>query len=142
MAKNGAAKTTKGRERSEQKRARAKERFLVALERVGTVTSAAKSAGIGRTTAYEWREDDEKFADAWDHAMEAKADELEESMFTRAVGGDTRAAEFMLKAMRPEKYRERHDVRADVRAGVVQVPERYATEEDWGDVDWSRGEDS
>jgi hypothetical protein len=103
--------------------------FLKALAGSGVVTTACRKAKIGRTTAYKVRDEDTDFAAAWDDALDQAADVMEEEAHRRAVEGvlkpvfqggkkvgsvreysDTLLI-FQLKAARPEKYRERTDVR-------------------------------
>jgi hypothetical protein len=76
----------------------------------GNVSKAAKAAGISRTAAYSHRNDDESFAAAWDEAIENGVDDLLQKLRTYALKMDgnasVRAAEFLIKAKRPE-YRER-----------------------------------
>jgi hypothetical protein len=45
--------------------------FLAALEAGGSIAMAARFAGIARRTAYDRRERDQAFADAWERALEA-----------------------------------------------------------------------
>lgn len=103
-------------------------RFLKALEVAANVSYACEAAGIGRTTAYEWREADQEFAAAWEQAVETAIDRLENEAWRRAFEGadrpviykgeivDTfkehsdRLMECLLRANRPEKYRERSQV--------------------------------
>lgn len=91
--------------------------------------TACRKAKIGRTTAYKVRDDDADFAAAWDIALEDAADMMEEEVHRRAVEGVLRPVYqggkkvgsvreysdtlliFRLKAVRPEKYRERTEVR-------------------------------
>lgn len=80
--------------------------FLAELGERGSVYHAAKAAGVGRRTVYNWREDDGDFAKAWDDAIEDCVDMVEESLFQRAKKQDTVAAIFFLKNNRA-KYRER-----------------------------------
>lgn len=107
-----------------------RETFLAALTAAGNVSEACQAAGIGRTAAYAWRAADAEFAAAWDGALEEAADRMEREAFRRAVEGvekpvfgslgqglgsgevgrvreysDTLLI-FLLKAARPEKYRE------------------------------------
>jgi hypothetical protein len=98
--------------------------WLEAFEKRGTVVAACKTAGVGRTTAYEWRQKDEAFALAWADIEEATTEAMEREAFRRGVEGtveplvsagkhvtdvkkysDTLLI-FMLKARRPEKYRD------------------------------------
>lgn len=87
----------------------AKEAFLRGLRDRGAVAHACEVAGICRATAYNWRKDDEEFAAAWDKAVEESIELLEASVYERARQKDTLAAIFLLKAARPEKYRDRYE---------------------------------
>jgi hypothetical protein len=100
--------------------------FLGALaETGGNVTAACKKAKLPRATAYEWRDEDEAFRKDWDAALEIGTDALEDEALRRARDGvkkpiyqqgkrvgyvqeysDTLLI-FMLKARRPDKFRER-----------------------------------
>lgn len=104
------------------------EAFLDALRKAGNVSEACAAAGIPRRTVYDWRDADAAFAAAWEGALDEAADTMEREAFRRAVEGvekpvfqggeevgrirdysDTLLI-FLLKAARPEKYRERADV--------------------------------
>ena len=50
--------------------------FLDELARTGVVSSSARAGGIGRRTAYDWRDRDPGFARAWDDALEQAVDAL------------------------------------------------------------------
>lgn len=87
--------------------ARARATFLTILEETCNVSEAARAAGMGRRSAYDWREDDADFAAAWDDAIEAAADKLEQVAFERAKAGTSdRMLEILLKAHRPQ-FREK-----------------------------------
>jgi hypothetical protein len=92
----------------------------------GNVTLAARSIGLSRQALYQAREQDPEFAAAWEEAVESYIDLLEAECDRRAVHGvrqpvlykgavvdvDYRAYSdsllmFRLKALRPDKYRER-----------------------------------
>jgi AcrR family transcriptional regulator len=107
------------------KMARKRAKLLTAFGEGLSVAAAAKRAGVGRSTAYEWRSADADFAKAWDEAIEAGTDVLEDEAVRRAVEGtdepvfyqgmvcgavrrysDTLLI-FMLKARRPEKFKDR-----------------------------------
>ena len=118
-------------------RARAKDdwhfAFLSELAKSCNVSRAAEVAGIGRRTAYEHRELSEGFAAAWDDAIEQGIDALEFEARRRAMDGCERPVVsqgeiiatvreysdpltiFLLKAHRPERYRDRQSV--DVTSG-------------------------
>ena len=103
----------------------AREVFLTTLARACNVTAACQAAGIGRQTAYTWREDDTAFAAAWTAAIDEAVDRLEAEAWRRGVEGvdkpvtfqgeitasfkeySDRILEVLLKAHRPEKYIER-----------------------------------
>lgn len=97
--------------------------FLAALAATCNVTRACEAVGIARTTAYEWRED-EDFAERWEKAKRIGAEALEDECVRRAMEGtdepvfhlgaecgtirkysDTLAI-FLLKGAMPDKYRE------------------------------------
>lgn len=83
-----------------------RDRFLKELSAMPNVSRACRLAQIARSTAYALRERDANFADAWDAAIEAGIDTLEEKAWRRAERESDTLAIFLLKAHRPEKYRE------------------------------------
>src|SRR3990170_2088581 len=102
--------------------------FIEALRQTANVSRAARMAGVGRRTVYDRRKASEAFREAWDDAREEAADLLEAEARRRAVEGieepvhyhgevcgyvsrysDTLLI-FLLKAARPEKYRERYNL--------------------------------
>lgn len=125
----------------------AKTAFLEALagDAHGTVNRARLAAGVGRRVVYLWRHEDPEFAQAWDDAVDDDTDELEACVAERAKGwvevqfdkqgnvvGERRqysdvAATLILKARRPEQYRERVDLRHGVdRESLREGPLRAA----------------
>ena len=108
--------------------AEAKAAWLQAFASSYTVSSACRVAGVGRRTVYEWRQQDEDFAVAWADIDEANVEELEAEARRRAYEGVVKPVTvagardevrefsndllmFLLKARRPEKYRDRATVR-------------------------------
>jgi hypothetical protein len=107
--------------------------FLEALAGSANVRAACAAAGVGRSTAYDHRGRDGRFAEAWDDALDEACDVLEAEARRRAVkwterpvyqGGERVGAVreysdtlliFLLKANRPEKYRDSYDIKALVR---------------------------
>jgi hypothetical protein len=84
------------------------EPFLTALEQTGNVSAAARAAGIVRQNAYLTRANHPAFAAAWEEALEVACDALELEARKRAMEGESDVLMiFLLKAHRPEKYRER-----------------------------------
>ena len=64
-----------------------RKRFLAALAETGNVAEAARVAGKGKSTAYVLRRSDPAFAEAWDIALEALADQLEAQLRDRVLNG-------------------------------------------------------
>ena len=126
---------------------RVREAFLRVLADSCNVSCAARAAGISRNTAYEHRKSDPAFAGAWDEAEQIAADALEAEARRRGVKGydrpvihkgkivDTykeysdRMLELLLKAHRPEKFREK--VRNELTGkdgGPIKVAETPASQ--------------
>jgi len=105
------------------KRDRQKKKFIAALTAQGTVYHAAQAAGISRQTAYRWHRDDPEFANQWDEAHENAVDVVESTMYQQAVGGNTLAGIFYLKAHRPI-YRDRLNI--DIEQLNSEIKERMA----------------
>jgi hypothetical protein len=101
-----------------------KEIFVAALAKSPNVTAACQRAKVSRSWAYAEREANSEFAAAWDEALEMGVDEAQGELHRRAVKGvlepvfyqgeevghirrysDTLLM-FLLKAHRPEVYRE------------------------------------
>ena len=89
-----------------------------------SVTAAANLVGVNRCTPYGWREADPEFAKAWEIALDAGTDLLEDEAWRRACCGTERPVFqtgalvgttreysdllliFLLKGRRPEKFRD------------------------------------
>ena len=84
-----------------------REQFLNALSEGLSVAAACQNTGIGRQSAYDWRNNDEDFALAWDDALEEGSDVLEDVALERAKDSSDRLLMFLLKARRPKKYSDR-----------------------------------
>lgn len=131
MAKKTQRKKPHGRTRAQRQAAQTaqlKKRVLEAYAECGTVTYAARTAGVGRRTIYDWLEHDPDFARDFDEAGEEAVDSLEKEARRRALDGvvepvgfhqgvageyvrrysDTLLI-FLLKGARPEKYKDRHE---------------------------------
>jgi hypothetical protein len=103
------------------KRDTKKKRFIETLEAQGTVLHACKAAGISHQTAYRWRREDLEFAEQWDEAHENAVDAVESTMYQQAVGGNTLAGIFYLKA---PIYRDRLNI--DIEQLNSEIKERMA----------------
>lgn len=111
--------------------------FLAVLAECANASKAARAAGVARSWAYQCRDNDPSFGEEWDAALEVAIDKLEEQAWRRAnfegvqykfnkagnpllhpvtgepycehVGSDT-VLLALLKAHRPEKYKDRSEV--------------------------------
>lgn len=84
------------------------EAFLITLGLTGNVLRSCEAAGVTRQGAYKRRDSDPAFAAAWEAAMEDAADVLEEIAWQRGRAQSDTLIIFLLKGLRPEKYRERY----------------------------------
>lgn len=64
-----------------------RDRFLAGLADGLSVTGAAALAVVNRKTVYDWRHADPEFAAAWEDAVEAGTDKLEDEAWRRAYAG-------------------------------------------------------
>lgn len=103
--------------------------FLEALGAQGNVTVASQIAGVARNSLYQWQADDPDFAEAWQAALVLGTAAIEDEVNRRAmgVGGSDILLMFMLKALKPEKYRERRTV--DVSAAATEDLRKKPIEE-------------
>ncbi|HET8910631.1 MAG TPA: hypothetical protein VFN23_04155 [Ktedonobacteraceae bacterium] len=76
-----------GGPKSAEHKALAKQWFLEALPRCHNVTGACDYASIGHATVYRWKEQDKKFSEAWDAAVERTHDIARQSIFQRGILG-------------------------------------------------------
>lgn len=104
---------------------RAREKFLAVLRETCNVSEAARAIGVSRRAVYDWREAHADFRADWEDAEQEAADKLEREAWRRAVEGtdkpvtfhgaitatykeySDRMLELLLKAHKPEKYREK-----------------------------------
>jgi len=83
-------------------------RFLDKLRNSGNVRLSCRAAGIPRRTVYDWRDRWVTFRQEWDEALEDACDILEAEAWRRAVEEQSdRLLMFLLKAHRPDKFKER-----------------------------------
>ena len=80
--------------------------FLAALRSTGIVTLAAHAAQIDRNAPYAARRRNPVFAQQWDAAIEDGIQMLEAEARRRAIKGSDLLMIFLLKAHRPERYRD------------------------------------
>lgn len=107
-------------------------RYLKGVATWGTVSAGVKEARTTRGTVFDWRESDPEFAAAEIEAREALIDSMESEAYRRGVKGVQRPVyqagalagyvteysdlllQLMLRANRPDKYREKNDVQVAV----------------------------
>lgn len=124
--------------------------FFTEFGRIANVTTACALAGYSRTSVYEWRKADSEFAQRWANAEQTATEHLEAALYERAVFGVTRfepmlykgkvvvtkeiteysdtAAIFLLKARKPEMYRETLKIEVDWASEVKELgidPQQY-----------------
>jgi hypothetical protein len=87
-----------------------KRAFLAAYSRCGSLSRAAKRAGVDRRTHYNWKKADPDYRDALLQATIEAGDALEDKLMDLAHDeGNVTAAIFLLKGLRPEKYKDRNE---------------------------------
>jgi hypothetical protein len=84
--------------------------YLSALAQTGNMTLSAQMAGISRGTAQERYQTSPEFRKACDDAINQGIDILEAEARRRAMGGSDLLLIFLLKAHRPDKYRDNYHV--------------------------------
>jgi len=98
--------------------------FLATIRATANVRLAASAAGVDRSTPYRRAERDPAFAAAWAEASDDAIDTLEGEARRRALAGSDALLMFLLRAHRPQRFRESLDVRVDVRREAALVAER------------------
>ena len=125
--------------------------FLKVLAQTGRVVEAARACGYTDTaTLQQFRRNDEDFAEAWDHALEAAAHILEDEIWRRAKEGvlepvfykgavagyktnysDTLAM-FILRGLKPGMYREnQRGGDTNINFGIAVLPMTAQNDEQW-----------
>lgn len=96
--------------------------FFEALEETGNISGSAKHAKIAPRTVYNHRKRDKAFAKKIEESLEVGADRLEAVARARAEKSSDVLLIFLLKGLRPEKYREnyKHEV-AGPGGGPIEV---------------------
>lgn len=133
-----------GRASTDTTGSHAREKFIAELRKRANVSDAAKAAAIDRSTAYRWRDAEPEFAAAWNDAIETAIDAMEREAHRRAFTGIKKPivgrvakdkdgivahvteysdglATLLLKAHRPDKYRERQDIHHSGRVDIEYV---------------------
>jgi hypothetical protein len=128
---------------TEAKRRINKEAFLKVLADTGNIRLSCQAADVPRASVYEWLAADPTFASRFDVAREEAIEALEAVARNRAIGqraqydtnghqvqaavhGSDLLVMFLLKSLRPEKYRD--NVRVDMSIDVKHEVDRIAAD--------------
>ncbi len=84
--------------------------FLDWIQKGFSPTKAAKKTGNSVAFFNKWKAEDVNFARDWDEAYESGSDTLEDVATVRAKRGSDALLTTLLKARRPEKFREKSDI--------------------------------
>lgn len=108
--------------------------FLKALSEEPNVSRACKEARVPRSTAYHAREEDAKFRQAWDEAIDDGVDVLEQEARRRALTGSDTLMIFLLKAYRRERFGDKATIDLNVsdlrEAAIAKARELGLSEQD------------
>lgn len=128
----------------------ARGKFIRTLARTGNVSQACRTIRVSRTAAYEVKESNKEFGALWDEAVDIATDALEREARRRAVQGwpepvfhqgrkvgtirkySDRMLEILLKGHRPEKFRERVDMKHSGRLTLEQLVDASTKVDDGG----------
>lgn len=109
-----------------------KQRYLKEVALWGTVSAGCKAAHVDAGTVLRWRAEDEHFLQLESEARDILIDSMEAEAYRRGVKGVQRPVyqggalagyvteysdlllQLMLRANRPEKYREKNDIQVAV----------------------------
>lgn len=103
-------------------------RFVEVFAATGNVRLAASAVGVSRDAPYKRAQADPEFAAAWLRAREDAIDMLEAEARRRALGSSDALLVFLLKSERPEKYREKVEVRVDFRREAERIATRLGVD--------------
>ncbi len=130
---------------------RKQSKFLDILAQTGKVAESARAVGFTSTAfLHKIRREDEDFAEAWNQAVSAAGDVLEEEAHRRAIDGITdpvyykgeivghkllysdQLLMFLLRGTRPEKYNQSGGgTQVNVKFGVAVLPMTSPSEAEW-----------
>lgn len=103
-------------------------RFIEVFAATGNVRLAASAAGIDRSTPYRRAQASPTFAAAWVAAREDAIDVLEAEARRRALNASDTLLMFLLKSERPDKFRERVEVKLDLRREAERIAARLGVD--------------
>jgi hypothetical protein len=99
--------------------------FLENVRSSGNVSLAAAAAGVDRSTAYAAASHDPAFAADWAMAADEAVDGLEAEARRRALAGSDQLLMFLLRGLRPERYRrETPDIRREIEREAQRIADQ------------------
>lgn len=118
--------------KSEQNRTKnaKKELFIKSFLANGfNISKACEESKVGRTTYYDWMDNDKEFADAIEEAQEKLIDSVEDALYGKILDGDTTSIIFFLKTKAKKRgYVEKQEIDSNidmnVHAKVIKLPSR------------------
>jgi transposase-like protein len=107
-----------------------REEFLRVLGETGNVTQTCEIVNVSRDCVYRWRRENEEFAQAWEDTLSGPAaDALEDEARRRAQAGSDVLTMFLLKGIRPNKYRDNYKIDMTAKLDINQMSEDEIREE-------------
>jgi hypothetical protein len=79
----------------------------------------AYNMGIGTSTLYEWKNSHPEILEPLKKGKEVVDRMVENALFNKAMSGDTTAIIFWLKNRKPDKWKDKQTVEADVNSEVT-----------------------
>lgn len=95
--------------------------FLKGYIKAGTITDGAAAARVSRQTHYDWFEADEAYARAFEAAKEESIEGLEAECRRRALSRSDILLIFLMKAGRPNVYRDRWEGKLDTTSIIAPM---------------------
>jgi hypothetical protein len=96
-------------------------RFLAAYAITANFYHAAEVVGLSRQCHYKWMKEDPVYPEAFKLAEESSVAELETAARDRALKGSDTLMIFLLKSLRPEKYKDQHQHSLEMKGKVQHV---------------------
>jgi len=106
-------------------KAEKKKQVLVLIAEGATLGEAAEHVGVGRRTLYDWRQQDEKFALAFNDAYERSTDKLKKMLWQMVEDAETPSRDrllgmFFLLKQRDPSFRDNSKIEHALPAGLAQ----------------------
>jgi len=119
-AKKGKKRKTAG---GRAKDVDARDRVLEKFGDTGSITLAAKAAGVNRHTVHTWRREDKGFAKRFEEARQVAVTMLEDEAVKLAKNRSERMIQFLLRCWGSERYVERRKNEHTGAGGAPLIPE-------------------